>query len=327
MFLSSDRPSAARYAFTLVELLVVIAIIGVLVALLLPAVQAAREAARRSTCTNSLRQFALASLNYEDTFKVMPAGSTGGGWMPPNTMTVPAGGPWRSSIQACCPHGHFGWPALILPYIEGVNIQNQINFSRPAYASEIFQGGNMTGIADQGDQVNMLASKSQPKIFICPSAKRTRSALEFKDFAMNGGAAVNCCPGRRNDQSMDGAGHVSSFLRLAEFTDGTSNVFLYLEKASSLQQSSCPRNSGCNNFFFVWHTDGGYVTSNNDLAGRPPQPPNDISNNNRAAGGFHPSGIMVTYADGHTTFVSNNVDFATYRAQFTRNGGESLTMQ
>jgi hypothetical protein len=230
---------------------------------------------------------------------------------------------WRDPARTCCPWGHFSWAATILPYVEQKNLYDQINFNVPAFASEIYQG--TAPQTDQGDPINALVSKSQPKIYICPSSRRTKSFLEFKDYAMNGGAAVNCCPSRRNDESMDGTGHFNSNTRLATVTDGTSNTFLFLEKSHSLRQSSCPDKLGCNNFMFVFHTDAGMVTSNNDLAGRPPQPPNDISNNNRAAGGFHPSGIMAAFVDGHTGFVSNNVDFATYRAHFTRNGGESFS--
>src|SRR5262245_6708464 len=113
MCLSPSR-AGRRAAFTLVELLVVIAIIGVLVALLLPAVQAAREAARRSQCTNNIRQFALASMSYEDTYKVINAGSVGGGWTAPSSF---ASGVWRDSSNTCCPWGHFGWPAMILPFM------------------------------------------------------------------------------------------------------------------------------------------------------------------------------------------------------------------
>jgi len=330
-----SRPRAV--GFTLVELLVVIAIIGVLVALLLPAVQTAREAARRSQCTNNLRQMALAALNYEDTYKVAPPGSVGGGWSPPNSM---AAGPWRDTANTCCPWGHFGWPALILPFVEGGALQNQINFNVPAFAPEVFGHQNNASIvpdANQGDPTNSIAATNQPKLFVCPSSRRTRSAQWFKDYSMNGGTGYflnasggrsgHCCPERRNDMNMDGAGHVASFIRLAEFTDGTSNTFWFMEKSHSLRQSWCVDKVGCNPFFFVYHVSAGYVTSDNDLSanGFPPQPPNDISTNNRAAGGFHPTGIMATMADGHTVFISNNVDFPTYRAHFTRGLGESVS--
>src|SRR5262245_42503572 len=102
-----ERPvvsSRERKAFTLVELLVVIAIIGILVALLLPAIQAAREAARRSSCVNNLKNIALSCLNYESTKHELPMGST--------LVRGATGGPASGT-----PSG-LGWPVLILPYVE-----------------------------------------------------------------------------------------------------------------------------------------------------------------------------------------------------------------
>ena len=92
------RRCLSSRGFTLVELLVVIAIIGVLVALLLPAVQSAREAARRQTCLNNLKQIAIAMHNYEDTFKVLPVGLMGG-------LTANTDDGWA-------------WGTAILPFIE-----------------------------------------------------------------------------------------------------------------------------------------------------------------------------------------------------------------
>src|SRR5215831_3839271 len=134
---------ARPFGFTLVELLVVIAIIGVLVALLLPAVQTAREAARRSSCTNNLRQLSLGALNYEDTFKRLPPGSTGqytgGGTSAPQFVA-----PWRDPTVGNVPWGHFSWAAIILPYVEQQNLYNMIDFNSPAFATQIweFSGGN-----------------------------------------------------------------------------------------------------------------------------------------------------------------------------------------
>jgi prepilin-type N-terminal cleavage/methylation domain-containing protein len=97
-------------AFTLIELLVVIAIIGVLVAILLPAIQAAREAARRTQCVNNLRQMGLAFANYHDARREFPTGGTE---------------PWHDEGNAQSIHGKgYGWMVQILPYVEDTALQN-----------------------------------------------------------------------------------------------------------------------------------------------------------------------------------------------------------
>src|SRR5262245_39523460 len=108
-----------RRAFTLIELLVVIAIIGVLVALLLPAVQAAREAARRMQCTNNLRQLGIAFHNYEGAHGGFPPGRVIAPW--PGDPTLPA--------------ANYRWGVLasLTPYLEQTNVFNALNFSFPIY--------------------------------------------------------------------------------------------------------------------------------------------------------------------------------------------------
>jgi prepilin-type N-terminal cleavage/methylation domain-containing protein/prepilin-type processing-associated H-X9-DG protein len=112
------RRSRGLRAFTLIELLVVIAIIAVLIALLLPAVQSAREAARRIQCTNNLKQLGLAFLNYESTNSVYPMGAMTG-------VTNAANSGWSTQLN----NNGVSWVALTLPYFEQTNIYNSINFA------------------------------------------------------------------------------------------------------------------------------------------------------------------------------------------------------
>ena len=179
MFLSHRRPGASRAAFTLVELLVVIAIIGVLVALLLPAVQAAREAARRSQCSNNLRQFALAALNYEDSNQDAAGGQhreSGAGRKPNSNGSHTFVAPWRDpTVANSIPWGHFSWAATILPYMEHKNLYDSINFNQPAWASQIWENPNGTPPAtDRVSQVpaaaavNRIPCTSMPKYVFVP---------------------------------------------------------------------------------------------------------------------------------------------------------------
>jgi prepilin-type N-terminal cleavage/methylation domain-containing protein len=115
----SHRRRIVSSAFTLVELLVVIAIIGILVALLLPAIQAAREAARRTQCKDNLKNMGLAILNHVDSLRVFPTGGTG--YSPKLSDYVANGKPFGTDKQG------LGWSYQILPYLEEGAVKNVID--------------------------------------------------------------------------------------------------------------------------------------------------------------------------------------------------------
>src|SRR2546429_3627290 len=136
----------AKRAFTLVELLVVIAIIGVLVALLLPAVQSARESARRTHCHNHLKQVTLAVHNYADTYRgAFPAGEYG-----------------------CC----WGtWLVALLPYVEQQNLYEQYKY----FGAIDINGGNPDVTTRYGGALNLPVTRTQIKTYTCPSDQKALS--------------------------------------------------------------------------------------------------------------------------------------------------------
>ncbi len=115
MPITSDRRGRFRHAFTLIELLVVVAIIGILIGLLLPAVQSAREAARRMQCQNNLHQIGVALHNYHSAFKQLPSG-----WIADNDHHEPG----------------WGWGSAILPQLEATAVYEKIDFSTPIEADK-----------------------------------------------------------------------------------------------------------------------------------------------------------------------------------------------
>jgi prepilin-type N-terminal cleavage/methylation domain-containing protein len=142
---SGRQITQARRGFTLVELLVVIAIIGILVALLLPAIQAAREAARRSQCQNNLRQLSLGVLNYESSYKELPAGGITNG-------------------PCCGTQSGAGWTILILPFIEEQALFDKYDFDEP----------NESAVdADKDGLVNSFVREANIAVHDCPTDEET----------------------------------------------------------------------------------------------------------------------------------------------------------
>lgn len=338
--------SRFRGGFTLVELLVVIAIIGILIALLLPAVQAAREAARRSQCANNLKQMSLAALMFNDTYKHLPYGSGAGkpGEPPPagqlmtgmtsnNNFPNPDanGVRWRDPSIGNLPWGHFGWPAYILPFMEQQALYESMNLDVPAYAEIIPENagsgsGALQNRGPAGNTANRPAATQQPSTFICPSAHRVPRAgnrdgsqQTMKDYSINSGPHA-CCPERTQANQL-GMGFVGSKLALNDVLDGTSNTLYFVEHAHFGNHSWIEYEAGSNQFFWVHHVSQGYVSTTYP----PNADPKLIASafNARAAHSDHPNGLQATMVDGHLRWISDHISQTVYSAMGTRKGGEA----
>ncbi|PQO45044.1 DUF1559 domain-containing protein [Blastopirellula marina] len=303
-----------KRGFTLVELLVVIAIIGVLIALLLPAVQAAREAARRMHCTNNMKQLGLALHNYHDTFNTLPYAS--------NEYGRTAG----SSVHT--------WTESILPFIEQKALYDQIDFR--FHVHDNVNETLLTGLRAPWQE--------------CPSnphgdSMRRGDGQPFDNWA--GDTPVMCyapcmgpeksdgvppdCPGdnsycfQQNTSWSNKAASASPgvFSGRSEFctnfsgiTDGLSNTLMLSERRGELTRWMClycPNFQGCPtsqaiNSKFIEPTNMAAVV------------------NNIGASSFHPGGAVFTLADASVQFLPETIDHRTYNAMGGRVDGLPITL-
>jgi prepilin-type N-terminal cleavage/methylation domain-containing protein/prepilin-type processing-associated H-X9-DG protein len=303
---------ARRRGFTLVELLVVIAIIGILIALLLPAVQAAREAARRSQCSYNLKQIGVGMHNYHDTYKTLPIGAF-----------------------SCC----WGtWKVPILPYIE-----------QQALFDQYSEGPKCDNSVPNryGHAVNLPVTTAQGlSAFYCPSDQPNSPIgdIQSHNYVINfgntgygqqgnlNGVLFGRAPFRRVTSNCIGGKDLMSF-KFATITDGLSNTFLAGEVI--IGQGRDLRG-------FSWWSDAcqftTYLAPNSPLPDRiytayycnnnPPNPPCAASSSSDptmfAARSHHPGGVQVVFCDGSADLMSDTIDIDTWRALSTSQGNEPI---
>ena len=226
-------------AFTLVELLVVIAIIGVLVALLLPAIQAAREAARRTQCVNNIKQMALGAANYESAKGYFPPGRLDPDWavngMPQMGYTNYNGVQQNAATKT----GFYSVHIWLLPYMEQTAVFNLINF-KVGQVLQMTTGGGVTPF-----NVNYQAYANAQGIFICPSDPYSERIISENNYRSNfggstpfGGALSNGAQNDYTSSTSDGipASGNGAFsigkegLKAGEYTDGLSNTAFFAER-------------------------------------------------------------------------------------------------
>jgi prepilin-type N-terminal cleavage/methylation domain-containing protein/prepilin-type processing-associated H-X9-DG protein len=348
-----------RRGFTLIELLVVIAIIAILIALLLPAVQSAREAARRSQCVNNLKQIGLAAHNYVTTFQVLPFGK---------------GLNYVASLPSAATYARWSVHSQLLMYLEQGNLFAAINFNLPPETPGM--AGDVAFMPPYQDpnRENMSACLSQVATFLCPSdAAGTLLGQWPGGNSYLGNVQTWACDLSEQfpstvspSEPVQGIFYYQSAVRLASITDGLSNTAFFSEKirgtdsndpdarSDSLIMSGTitPTPTGMDATYAAcqalspqtttrltrrqgmsWVMGEMCCTAYNHVA-----PPNGKT----CAGlGFpgnmanmpmqvppssrHPGGVNVLMGDGSVKFVKGTIALPTWRAIGTRAGGETVS--
>jgi len=312
-----NLPSKRLFGFTLIELLVVIAIIAVLIALLLPAVQQAREAARRSQCKNNLKQLGLALHNYHDVHNVLPPGSIG--------YAYTNGGDDPVTVTS------FGALTMVLPFLDQGAIYNKIDFNR-----------------NFADPVNTPYMAPVLSAFICPSYAGPSSGeghwyqrspfTTFTAGITNYVGVVGYSPAGPFVSGVSplpieqrGTFWTNSNTNFRNFTDGTSNTLVFGEHRQTMAKDIGGWDWNYDQRWLPWCAgvllEGAFGVRGMLYGPNQKFPADPIVVYNFAAMPFsseHVGGTHMLRGDGGTVFVSNSISINVWRALSTTSGGETI---
>ena len=331
MIVSGNRKS--KRAFTLIELLVVIAIIAVLVALLLPAVQQAREAARRAQCKNNLHQLGLALHNYHDTYNQLPM----------SVVEVQGPNAWSPSSKG-------SYFVRLLPYMDQGPLFNALNFSAINPSNGIEAQTDSTGKPYRNYAIPILLCPSEESTGLDGWSYKTNYAMSLGNQFMVGfpGAAWGTCPNQGNLFGTGAAGHGNSWnpsdlsgvmgrlnwgANFRDIIDGTSNTIMAGEIRP---QCGDHTRNGWMHFNSIWvATTGGVnfpivcVREPGWNSSTPPPgmgPCNHWQNwvTSQAFKSRHAGGAQFVFADGSAHFLSSNINYTTFQKLGDRRDGQVL---
>jgi prepilin-type N-terminal cleavage/methylation domain-containing protein len=298
-YLANSIRIANRRGFTLIELLVSIAMIAILIALLLPAVQQAREAARRTQCRNHLKQIGLALHNYHDMFNTLPPGWIG----------VTAGQPDVSGING------WSWAARLLPQLDQMPLYNAINFN--AQVGSAFNGGQRVTVlpalrcpSDVGPDrwtISIVDTTAPLADLAAGSYGGVFGTDEVEDCNLSV-AGMPC--------NSDGVFFLNSRVRFADVTDGLSNTLAVGERATRSAKG----------WFYAW---AGLVGGGEEpicrFLGDTGFPPNHSQADIDDFGSYHTGGAQFLLGDGAIRFISASIDLGVYRSIASRAAGDAAT--
>lgn len=323
--------TARSSAFTLVELLVVITIIGILIALLLPAIQAARESARKLQCTNNLKQMALSCLNHEQIQNFLPTGGWGYYWV---------GDPDRGFDK----HQPGGWIYNILPYAEQQTVHDLGAGKSDAEKKTAALTLVHTSLAMANCPSRRLA-KPYPNSYLgttfvaynaggvnSVSNSATDNVTARADYAGNVGVAtydVRTGPASASEEStydwmttkFNGVIFQRSQTKMADITDGTSNTILLGEKYINSDNYTSGMDWGDNENMYAGFDDDSLRWT---FVGYPPQQDHSGDQLPSPFGSAHASGFNVAFCDGSVQSINYSIDILTFSYLGNRKDGKML---